>query len=155
MSENNFRDVGTFHHKFGLDHVDCDELCDLRNGSRFTAGDRHFKLDPRVNPLMQFRLKFLEEELKETIQGAAEEDHVKVFDGLLDLVYVALGTAHLLGYPWQEGWDEVQRANMTKERAASEADSRSTRKPSLDVVKPEGWRPPNIAGILRRFGWDV
>jgi len=43
-------------------------------------------------------------------------------------------------------WNEVQRANMSKVRASSE--SQSKRGSSLDVIKPEGWRGPDIQGVL-------
>ena len=41
---------------------------------------------------------------------------------------------------WDDTWDAVQTANMTKVRAASAADSK--RGSSLDVVKPKGWVAP-------------
>jgi hypothetical protein len=65
---------------------------------------------------------------------------------------VVFGTAHLNGYPWQEGWDLVQQANITKERAAADG-SNSKRGSSFDVVKPEGWTAPDINGLLLKKGW--
>ena len=56
---------------------------------------------------------------------------------------------------WQECWDEVQRANMTKERVlAGGVDSRSKRGHTLDVVKPEGWTGPQLLPILRKHGYE-
>lgn len=97
--------------------------------------------------LMGFRVDFLQEELNEIIEGYGELDLAKVADGLVDLVYVALGTAELMGLPWEELWDEVQRANMEKQRALKPEDSQ--RLSTYDVVKPEGWRPPDIEGVLK------
>jgi len=54
-----------------------------------------------------------------------------------------------MGLPWQVLWNEVQRANMTKQRASSDG-SDSKRRTSLDVVKPPGWQPPDVAGILEK-----
>lgn len=125
----NFDDVGQFHRKFGLP----------------VAGERAVgNLDAST---FDFRMKFMEEELREFEEGWEETDLAKMADSLVDLVYVVLGTAHYMGLPWQELWDEVQRANMTKERAAKDG-SNSKRGTGLDVVKPEGWTPPDIAGIL-------
>jgi hypothetical protein len=73
-------------------------------------------------------------------------------DALADLVYVALGTAHLMGLPFNAVWDEVQRANMMKERATGADDPRSKRGHGFDVVKPEGFRPPNHTGIIALAG---
>lgn len=136
---NNFNDVGTFHQKFDLDNVTYQGV-----------GPRH-GVD---NDLLEFRRKFMQEELDEFTAAMERGDDVEMFDALLDLAYVVFGTAHLLGYPWQTGWDEVQRSNMEKERAAADG-SNSKRLSAFDVVKPEGWTPPNLKGILKSFGFDV
>lgn len=140
MTTNNFHDVGVFHEKFRLDNV-------LAGG-----------VGPRDLPpgLLEFRIKFMLEELQEFVDAYTEnprENHAKMADALVDLVYVAMGTAHLLGYPWQVIWDAVQKANMAKVRAESAQDSK--RGSAFDVVKPPGWRPPDVAGILRSMGWDA
>lgn len=136
MSE--FDDVGRFHKKFNLPEV---------YSTRFGPKE--------VTPeLMDFRIKFLQEELDEFKEGNDETDHAKMFDALIDLVYVALGTAHLLGYPWIYGWEAVQDANMAKVRAKADG-SNSARGSSYDVVKPEGWVPPDIIGVLQDFGWQI
>lgn len=131
-------DVGLFHHRFGLENT-----LDSEPGPRECPAE-----------LMEFRVKFLEEELEEFKEGLAEGNHAKMFDALIDLVYVAHGTAHLQGYPWQKGWNLVQSANMRKVRAAKDG-SDSKRGSSYDVVKPEGWTAPDIEGLLQRHGWEV
>lgn len=151
----NFDDVGVFHAKFGL-------------RDNHTAG-----VEPTDLPsdLLSFRIKFMLEELMEfaTANGYAifgmvdgevhieqvgtHTAHPESFDALLDLVYVALGTAHLFGYPWQEGWDLVQKANMAKERATRA--EQSERGGTFDVIKPEGWTPPDIGRLLTDNGWDL
>jgi predicted HAD superfamily Cof-like phosphohydrolase len=171
-----FRDVGSFHHKFGLDHVDCDPY-DQSEEERL-LGCMGAPVGPREVPreLLEFRLKFLLEELLEFAEthnyiltyDAKDErhhfirnpgfeneptDHAKAFDSLIDLAYVTFGTAHVFGYPWSEGWNEVQRANMAKERCVNA--QHSTRGSNYDVIKPAGWKAPDIAGILRRFGWKT
>lgn len=133
----NFEDVGAFHAKFALD-----------NATYWPAGPR-----PHDPGLLEFRQRFLREELTEFDDASDRRDDAKAFDALLDLVYVAMGTAHLLGYPWQEGWAMVQRANMAKERAAGADDPRSIRRHAADVVKPAGWAPPDIDYLLRTYGW--
>lgn len=135
-------DVGDFHCKFELDHTTCSKGCG-RTGPR-----------PWDDELVKFRTKFLHEELKEFEDAVAERDHAKIFDALIDLVYVAHGTAHLLGYPWRIGWDAVQAANMAKQRAAKDG-SDSVRGSSFDVVKPASWIPPDIEGVLQAYGFDV
>jgi predicted HAD superfamily Cof-like phosphohydrolase len=128
----NFDDVARFHEKFDLPT----------------------ELGPQPNDeeRMKFRIKFLEEELKEFKDAYAEGDHAKMFDALIDLTYVAMGSAYCLGYPWQEGWDRVQWANMNKVRAQEDG-SDSARHSRFDVVKPPGWMPPDLVSVLAKYGF--
>ncbi len=128
--QSDFDSVGDFHRKFNLATSDTIEL--------------HL-MDPDT---FLYRYDFLLEELHELLKAYRARDIAGVADALADLVYVALGTAHLSGIPFDEVFAEVQRANMTKERAKGAGDGRSKRGHSLDVVKPEGWKAPDIAGVL-------
>ena len=69
---------------------------------------------------------------------------------LASIVYNALVLAEEMKLPFNEIWDEVQGANMKKTRAKKAGDS--TRSTTLDVIKPKGWMPPNVAGILNKHG---
>lgn len=69
----------------------------------------------------------------------------KALDGLVDLVYVAAGTAQFHHFPFDEAWAEVQVANMAKERGPTVG-----RNHSLDVRKPSGWVPPDIERVIER-----
>lgn len=135
----NYAAVGAFHIKFNLPNA---HTADTR--------PRHVAAD-----VAEFRMGFLYEELKELDAGYQACDLAKIADALVDLVYVALGTAQLHGLPWQELFDEVQRANMTKQRATSVEESKAGtgRGHMMDVIKPPGWTPPNIEGVLQRFGY--
>lgn len=136
MSDYPYDDVKDFHLKFG---VPTDEDC---KGPHL--------LDPETQ---EYRDGFLQEELNEFRTSYEENDLATALDSLIDLVYVAYGTALLMGVSpscWEELWNEVQRANMSKERATSAADSRSKRKNALDVVKPAGWRGPEHEPIIAR-----
>ena len=137
-------DVGAFHERHGLP----------------TSGGQaeHRMLGPEE---LAFRVKFLREELQEYEEACAAGDPAGAFDALLDLCYVAHGTAHLHGFPWARGWDLVQAANMAKVRCGIDhawADGccgepewrHSKRGSALDVVKPPSWRPPDVAALLKR-----
>lgn len=93
--------------------------------------------------MLQYRIKFLREELKEFEDAVASGHDVEAFDALLDLVYVAMGTAYVCNFPWDEGWEHVQEANMLKQRVKSADESKRGSK--YDVVKPDGWVAPNQA----------
>ena len=89
------------------------------------------------------RLRQLCEEMGEIKDAVRDHDLAKVADGLVDLAYFIYGFAALLGLPWEELWTEVHRANLEKKPGATE------RSP-MDAIKPPGWRPPNIQGVLDR-----
>ena len=127
-----FEDVGDFHEKFGLP------------ATRDSESEPHLLTEDAAT----FRTKFMIEELQEFRDAQAAGNLVEAADALVDLVYVALGTAQLMQIPFNELWDEVHRANMKKVRANGSDDPRSKRAHTLDVVKPEGWKHPDLAKIL-------
>jgi predicted HAD superfamily Cof-like phosphohydrolase len=122
-------DIKDFHEKFGLP---------------YNGGPRNMTPE-----MADFRIKFLQEELDEFIEGVKHDDLEKQFDALIDLVYVALGTAYLQGFPFQRGWQRVQEANMKKERTGRQ--SMSKRGSSLDITKPRGWTPPYLTDLVNQI----
>lgn len=151
-ADTEFVDVMKFHVKFG-------QLA--------TAFPRHLtqrKLGERIN--------FMFEELKEFAEAAGfrqdithDEDSGRpniIFaiddqnvpqdialqaDALVDLVYVAKGTAVMMGLPWEELWDDVQGANMRKVRGMTHRGN------LMDVSKPPGWVGPRTMEILQAAGY--
>jgi predicted HAD superfamily Cof-like phosphohydrolase len=94
----------------------------------------------------EFRHDFLQEELNEFHLAQENGDLVGCFDALLDLVYVAHGTALMMNISpkqWNAGMAVVQSANMSKVRAADASESK--RGSSLDVIKPKDWTGPEPA----------
>ena len=90
------------------------------------------------------RTRFMMEELQEFTSAAMQRDMVEAADGLADLVYVALGTAWMMGLPFEKIFDHVHNCNMKKQRGIG------PRGNVIDAIKPPGWQPPNqgIAKIL-------
>lgn len=72
-------------------------------------------------------------------------DLVQIADGLCDQDYINDGTRHYFGIPRVPILKEVQRANMEKMGGPVRADGK--------LLKPPGWRAPDIAGVLRAHGW--
>lgn len=114
---------------------------------------KKFNLKPLEKPgfldytTMEFRIKFMQEELAEFMQAYEDDNLHDAFDALIDLTYVVLGTAYLMNLPFNAGWKEVHNANMKKIRAVSEKQSK--RNHSSDVIKPEGWAAPNLNRLLQ------
>lgn len=98
--------------------------------------------------IYELREKLLDEELLEFKEAIACGNLAEAADALVDLVVVAMGTAEMMGLPWAELWAEVHRANMSKVKASCSSESK--RNSGYDMVKPVGWVPPDIAGVLKR-----
>ena len=119
-------DIRDFHRKFGL---------------HYAGGPRQLTLH-----LAEFRTKFMQEELDEYGIATAKRDLEGQLDALVDLVYVAMGTAYQQGFDFDEAWRRVHAANMQKVRAERPADSK--RGSGFDVVKPSGWVAPSHADLV-------
>lgn len=124
----NYQDVRDFHQKFDLP---------LRIAPA-----------PLDTQTLQDRILCLQEELGELTVAATQRDFAGQADALVDLVYFALGTAAMMGLPWEALWDDVHRANLAKERGPTH------RGMAHDVRKPAGWVGPQTATILLDFGWE-
>lgn len=87
----------------------------------------------------------LQEELDEFIGACNDDDVLEASDALIDLIYFALGRLTEMGVPAAAVFDEVQRANMDKQRG-----SLSKRPGSMghDAVKPEGWEAPDHSWLV-------
>lgn len=95
-----------------------------------------------------FRHKLLKEEVKEIEQGEKAADIVQVADGIIDSMYILIGTAHEYGLADRLDmlFDEVHRSNMTKMGPDGKAIFREDGK----VMKPDTYSPPNLARIINR-----
>lgn len=140
-----FSDIAEFHEKFGLGYYGKPRLLE--------------------NEMSEFRIKFLQEELSEYIDAINKANEMlanasilpdakdsfngemaKALDALVDLVYVALGTAYLHGFDFPTAWSRVHDANMQKVRAEKAGDSK--RGTSFDVIKPPGWVAPDHTDLI-------
>ena len=96
-----------------FEHLDCDSLLkDIDNFHKKYGFEKNEKVGiPDDNELVNFRTSFLMEELAEYTQAITKKDAAGALDALVDIVYIALGTAWLFNLPFEKAWNEVQRAN--------------------------------------------
>lgn len=123
-------DVRAFHNKFGI----------LDSGRVPTMLSRR---------KLQERIECMQEELDELKKAVSEQNFPEQADALIDLVYFAKGTAVMMGLPWDDLWNDVQRANMSKVRGVGK------RGHAVDMIKPHGWKKPDGESILNGAGFDV
>lgn len=90
----------------------------------------------------QLRADLIAEEAQETVTAILRGDLVGAIDGLCDLLCVVYGAADEFGIDLAPFWHAVHSSNMAKVGGPVRADGKR--------LKPEGWRPPDIAGVLAR-----
>ncbi len=89
------------------------------------------------------RKALLTEEFEEYKRGEENNDIVEIADALADIIYIVCGTAVSYGIPLDALYAEVHRSNMAKL-----VDGKVLRRDDGKIIKPEGWTPPNIEGVL-------
>jgi len=82
----------------------------------------------------------IREEAREAAKAIQSGDLAAVAKELCDVIYVAYGAAVAFGLDLEPFWDEVHRSNMAKVGGPVRADGKR--------LKPPGWVPPDIAGVL-------
>jgi predicted HAD superfamily Cof-like phosphohydrolase len=85
------------------------------------------------------RLRLLHEEFRELIRAIESGDRAQIAGELVDLIYVAVGTAVSYGIELAPFWEAIHAANMRKIGV-----------PGGKARKPEDWRAPDLYAILRR-----
>ena len=103
----------------------------------------------KLKDFLAFRLDFLEEELTETVKAFAMNDGEELVDGLIDLCVVAIGTLDAFGIDPYKAWDEVLKANMSKEVGVKPTRPNPLGVP--DLIKPDDWKAPSHTGNHGKF----
>ena len=100
--------------------------------------------------IYELRQELIREEHKEYLDAEGNGDYVEMVDGLLDKIVVEWGTLLALVGPEaaKELAAEVSRSNLDKVIGPGLPKFRDDGK----VIKPEGWRGPDIVGVLMRHG---
>lgn len=99
----------------------------------------------RANPSKQLVIDLIKEEVGELVSALENDDEVGIIDGAVDSIVVILGAIknRLHGIDLEPFFDEVQRTNMAKADGPIREDGKR--------LKPPGWTPPDIKGILERM----
>jgi predicted HAD superfamily Cof-like phosphohydrolase len=126
MSANWVQDIHDMHTKFGVREVT----------TKLSAN--------HLSEYLEFRIRFLQEELDEMKNAAKNNDAEEIVDALIDLCVVAIGTLDAYGVNTYKAWDEVHAANMTKEVGVKASRPNPLGLP--DLIKPEGWKAPSHEG---------
>lgn len=91
----------------------------------------------------ELRIDLLEEEFNEYLTAEEKSDIIGIADALADIIYIACGTAVSYGIPLDKVFEEVHKSNMNKL-----VDGKIIRRHDGKILKPEGWRPPDIQKFI-------
>lgn len=128
MSTNWINDIAEMHAKYGVNE----------KVNKFNAN--------KLVDFLQFRIRFLQEELTELQNAQSGDDAV---DALIDLCVVAIGTLDAFNINSAAAWDEVLKANMQKEVGIKASRPNPLGLP--DLIKPEGWKSPSHINNIGLF----
>ena len=129
MRTNWVHDIEYMHRKFGVNPV-----------------VRKFDKE-KLKSFLEFRIKFLQEELDEMKKADNADD---VVDALIDLCVVAIGTLNAFDVDSEKAWAAVYDANIVKKVGIKESRPNPLGLP--DLIKPEGWTAPSHADNVGLLG---
>ena len=93
---------------------------------------------------LELRRRLLAEEYAELLEAMDGSDAAEIAKEGADLVVVTLGAMAEYGIPFDAVWAEVHRSNMAK----LGPDGQPVRRADGKVLKPPGWRKPDIAAVI-------
>jgi hypothetical protein len=129
-------DIAKMHERFGVNPV-------IRNLDK-----------EKLQAFLEFRIRFLQEELDEMKNAKSADD---VVDALIDLCVVAIGTLDAFEVDADDSWVRVRTANMQKEPGIKASRPNPLGLP--DLIKPEGWTAPthvdNVGLLAKLFDSDT
>ena len=125
MSKDWVKDINEMQYKYGVHKWIHDNRDNKENLRRY----------------LEFRIDFLREELDETEAALVSMDSEEIVDGLIDLCVVAIGTLDAFGVDPYKAWDEILRANLSKEVGVKPERPNPMGLP--DLIKPEDWEEPD------------
>ena len=110
--------------------------------------DVHTELHKPDNAVRGLRLRLLSEEFREYMEAEKSTNPVDIADALGDMLVVIYGTAAAYGIDLDAVVREIHASNMTK----VQPDGTVLRDEGGKIMKPDGYRPPNLVPILGNLG---
>lgn len=79
------------------------------------------------------------EEFQELNNSTSSVDQL---DALIDIIVVSIGAMHSMGVDAEESWKEVMNSNFAK---IDWKTKKVRKREDGKILKPEGWKPPELA----------
>lgn len=92
------------------------------------------------------QLNFLAEELREAGDALEGRDADALYDSIIDIIVVAVGTAEFMARGrTREGWVRVMNKNFQKTVGYN---AKRPNSGGVDLIKPDGWTPPDHRDLV-------
>lgn len=97
------------------------------------------------------------EELHEREEALHSCEVKEEFDADLDILVVHIGRMLSRWHPAMiaAGWQEVMRSNMSKCVRDENGQYTVIKREDGKILKPDSYSPPDLAAVMRKFGYDV
>lgn len=92
-------------------------------------------------------IKLISEEHQEFLEATLSDDRVEQLDALIDILVVTIGAIHSAGMDAEGAWKEVMSTNFAK---IDEDTGLVRKREDGKVLKPAGWKAPNLAPFLTK-----
>lgn len=117
------------------------KLAEVKEGSLFELEGEEFKA--RVN----LRMKLLREEVDELEMALLNKDRVETLDALVDIDYIARGTAQEAGLldKLEDGWDLVHANNLTK----LDENGKVVKNAYGKIIKPKNYKAVDLTELFK------
>lgn len=90
-------------------------------------------------------LSLIDEEVGELVDAVAADDKVEQLDALIDILVVTLGAIRAAGWDGEAAWKEVMDTNFAK---VDPETGKVRKREDGKVLKPEGWKAPELAQFV-------
>jgi predicted HAD superfamily Cof-like phosphohydrolase len=96
-------------------------------------------------------LSLIDEEYGELAEAVKAEDRVEQLDALIDILVVTLGAIRAGSFEGEGAWKEVMATNFAK---IDPTTGKVRKREDGKVLKPEGWKAPQLEQFVGKDGGD-
>ena len=106
---------------------------------------------PATESNYKMYLSLIDEEYGELVKAVNNNDRVEQLDALVDILVVTMGAIRAAGWNGEAAWKEVMATNFAK---IDPSTGKVRKREDGKVLKPVGWRAPNLQQFVGKDGGE-
>jgi predicted HAD superfamily Cof-like phosphohydrolase len=106
---------------------------------------------PATESNYKMYLSLIDEEYGELVEAVNNNDRVEQLDALVDILVVTMGAIRAAGWNGEAAWKEVMATNFAK---IDPSTGKVRKREDGKVLKPVGWRAPNLQQFVGKDGGE-